>query len=125
MYHRRQIEDLEKLRRILGEKGFLIFDLKRRKHPREFMAVQPTAFPRSAALVGLYRGKVRVRFYYLKQAWGNDIVQDIISWFGNRVCFAKDPVYNPPHTRKYHPWVSRVPKKQLKELQYTGLSVSD
>ena len=64
-YSDEQIKALKELRKRFFECGFTIFNLKKRhrKHEMEFAAAEVLKGSFSSAVVRLYRGKVRIRFF--------------------------------------------------------------
>ncbi len=123
-YSAEQIETLRKLRKVLKEKKFDIFDLRRSKHPLEFVAVDFRDAPFSAAIIRLYRGRVKIKFFYSISAWHRGIIYDLKNWFGEKILFDQKP-WNPTRKGKYRPWYQLVKKGQLDELKHIGLSVSE
>lgn len=117
-YSSEQIALLSSLRILLGEKGLKIFDLRRAKHPLEFLAVDVKQPPASAALVRTFYGKIRIQFVYCNSIWPAQSKDTIIQWAGDIVFFGKESVYieNLRRYDTYRKWISYIKKKQLQEL---------
>ncbi|MBI4118093.1 MAG: hypothetical protein HY455_00945 [Parcubacteria group bacterium] len=102
-YSPEQIETLRQLRASLlllsgymESKPFGTFGLRpsRRKHLLEFVFVQPHGNEvfNTAAVVRLYRGKVRIQFFYAN-TWPRIVTRALVKEFGERVQFAEKPIW--------------------------------
>ncbi|MBI2109091.1 MAG: hypothetical protein HYT93_02845 [Parcubacteria group bacterium] len=80
-YSRGQINTLKELRKILFEHGFGIYNiLKRyRKHSFEFIAVKTSGTLFESAVIRLWRGKVRIQFLEMDNAWDKQLVNQVLS----------------------------------------------
>lgn len=91
-YSAGQIATLIKLRQLLGEKHFTIFDLKRSKHRYEFVAarIDGACALESPVLVRLCnRGgkeRIRIQFFYTNR-WPDDLKNHVTTWTGGGCLF--------------------------------------
>ncbi|MBI4121104.1 MAG: hypothetical protein HY457_02525 [Parcubacteria group bacterium] len=102
-YKPEQLETLRQLRSTIQQYGmhiaskpFAIFTLRaaKRKHPLEFVCASPSDHPvfNQAAIVRLYRGKVRIQFFYAN-TWPRPITRALVKEFGKRVEFAEKSIW--------------------------------
>ena len=105
-YSKGQVEALAELRKRFFERGFTIFNLKKkhRKHEAEFVAVIIPENPHSSAVVRLYRGKVRIRFFEVSHPLPNIIMNHlVIKDIAPFVVFDSKP-FNPTCKGNKHFW---------------------
>jgi len=101
---KKQVIILNALRyELKNEWGFEVFDLKRSKHPLEFVAVRMNNAPYSAALFRLFRGCVKVTFFYDAKSWPRAI-KFLVFLIGRGTIFFDPIPFNPTKKGKYRPW---------------------
>lgn len=113
-YSFEQIEALKKLRERFFEKGFIVYNLKKKhhKHKLEFIVIELSHWRFTSAICRLYRGGIRIQFFEHPWPWPGHVKDYIKLGITVPVYYARHP-FNPTHEGNIINWNKLVPRIEL------------